>query len=215
VDVDVKGTVQMLEMARLNGIKRVIVASSSSVYGERKTDRPFCESETDLNPISPYAASKAAAELFCRTYARLYDMHVTALRFFTVYGPDQRPDMAISQFIHCLWHDQPITLYDLHSVRDYTYIGDIIHGIWAALQRAGGWQVYNLGSGSPVHLLELVRKLELVTGKTARTKQAGPQPGDVSGTWANTERAFQALGWRAEISLSEGLRLYRDWWLKQ
>lgn len=215
VDVDVKGTVQMLELARLHQIKRVVVASSSSVYGERPTDKPFCESDADLNPISPYAASKAAAELFCRMYTQLYGMHVTALRFFTVYGPGQRPDMAISTFMHRIMNDEPIALYDLRSIRDYTYVGDIVRGIWAALQQVNGWRIYNLGSGHPVNLLELVKTLEEVTGKTAQTEQKGAQPGDVSGTWANTERAYRELGWRAEISLSEGLKRYCDWWLRQ
>ncbi|RNB82727.1 NAD-dependent epimerase/dehydratase family protein [Brevibacillus fluminis] len=215
VDVDVKGTVQMLELARKYGIARIVAASSSSVYGERAVDRSFCESEPDLNPISPYAASKAAAELFCRTYTQLYGMHVTALRFFTVYGPGQRPDMAISKFVKSIMEDKPITVFDLQSVRDYTYVDDIVRGIWAAVQQANGWQVYNLGSGHPVSLLELVRLLEQTTGKSAHMQRQGAQPGDVSGTWANTEQARERLGWSAEVSLPDGLRRYVEWWLRQ
>ncbi|MGE5701125.1 MAG: NAD-dependent epimerase/dehydratase family protein [Clostridia bacterium] len=215
VDVDVKGTVQMLELVKQYGVKRLVVASSSSVYGERTVDRPFHESDHDLNPVSPYAASKAAAELFCRSYAQLYGLHVTALRFFTVYGPGQRPDMAISTFFRMLERGEEIPLYDLQSVRDYTYVDDIVRGIWAAVEHMNGWQVFNLGSGSPVGLTELVALIERVTGKTARTVHHGSQLGDVGGTYADTRLAQRELGWSAQVSLPEGLRMYYEWMLKQ
>lgn len=216
VDIDVKGTVQMLELARQYGTKAFLFASSSSVYGERPIHRPFREEDAQLDVASPYAASKLAAEVFCRTYAQLYSMHITCLRFFTVYGPHQRPDMAISRFFRQIAQGEPLTLYDTASKRDYTFVEDIVNGIFAALRRVNGWQVYNLGSGSsPVGLLDLVQLLETVTGKKADVCVLGSQPGDVSGTWADITAARQRLDWEPQVSLQEGLRRYYDWWVSQ
>jgi UDP-glucuronate 4-epimerase len=212
VDIDVKGTVQMLEMAKQYGVERFLFASSSSVYGERGLQHPLREDEVSLSVASPYAASKLAAEVFCRTYAQLYGLSVTCLRFFTVYGPDQRPDMAISRFLKRLMSNEPLPLYDTGSVRDYTYVDDIVNGIEAALHKTDGWQVYNLGSGNPVGLMELVRTLELVTGKTAQLVVEGAKPGDVSGTWADIAAARMRLGWTPRITLQEGLSRYVQWW---
>jgi UDP-glucuronate 4-epimerase len=213
VDIDVKGTVQMLEAARQFDVKRFLFASSSSVYGERPPSRPLREEDVDFNVASPYAASKLAAEVFCRTYAQLHGFDVTCLRFFTVYGPHQRPDMAISRFLERLLTNRPLPLYDTGSVRDYTFVEDIVRGIEAALERMNGWQVYNLGSGTPIGLLELVRMLEDVTGKSAALDIIGAQPGDVSGTWADVSRARECLGWTPEVPMLEGLERYYRWWL--
>jgi UDP-glucuronate 4-epimerase len=213
VDIDVKGTVQMLEAARQFGVKRFLFASSSSVYGERPLPRPLREDDVNLNVASPYAASKLAAEVFCRTYAHLHGIDVTCLRFFTVYGPHQRPDMAISRFLERMLSDRPLPLYDTGSVRDYTFVEDIVRGIEAALERMNGWQVYNLGSGKPIGLLELVRMLEDVTGKKAAIDIIGAQPGDVSGTWADVSRARDCLGWMPKVPLPEGLERFYRWWL--
>ncbi len=215
VDIDVKGTVQLLELARQFGVGRFLFASSSSVYGERALTRPLREEEADLAVCSPYAASKLAAEVFCRTYAHLYGMAVTCLRFFTVYGPHQRPDMAISRFLRLLADEQPLPLYDPHSMRDYTYVDDIVDGIGAALAHMDGYQVYNLGSGRPVGLLELVQTLEHVTGKKARLEIRGAQPGDVTGTWADIAKARGLLGWTPQVTMQEGLERYYRWWRKQ
>jgi UDP-glucuronate 4-epimerase len=215
VDIDVKGTVQMLEAARQFGVKRFLFASSSSVYGERPLQKPLKEDDASLSVASPYAASKLAAEVYCRTYADLYGMAVTCLRFFTVYGPHQRPDMAISRFLERLLANRPLPLYDTRSVRDYTYVDDIVRGMEAALARMAGWQVYNLGGGRPVGLLELVRRLEEVTGKTADVEIVGAQPGDVSGTWADVSRARERLGWVPEVTLPEGLERFYRWWIER
>ncbi len=215
VDIDVKGTVQMLEMAKRYGVKRFLFASSSSVYGDRPIDHPLREEEVSLSVASPYAASKLAAEVFCRTYSQLYGLSITCLRFFTVYGPHQRPDMAISRFVQRLLHNQPLPLYDTNSMRDYTYVDDIVNGMEAALSKMDGWQVYNLGSGKPVGLLDLVRMLETVTGKKAELAVSGAQPGDVSGTWADTTAARERLGWKPRVTLAEGLDRYCQWWRSQ
>lgn len=211
VDVDVKGTVHLLELARKYGVSRFLFASSSSVYGERTLMHPLREDEVCLAVSSQYAASKLAAEIFCQNYSRLYAMAVTSLRFFTVYGPHQRPDMAISKFVHRLMNDQPLPLFDRLSIRDYTYVEDIVAGIEAALAKADGYQVYNLGSGEPIGLMELIRALEQVTGKTAVTIDHGAQPGDVSGTWADISRAQQELGWSPRVKLMDGLLQYYRW----
>lgn len=211
VDIDVKGTVQMLELAREYRSARFLFASSSSVYGERAVTHPCKEEEVTLSVASPYAVSKLSAEMFCRTYAELYGLAVTCLRFFTVYGPGQRPDMAISRFFQKLQSNQSLPLYDVSSMRDYTYIDDIVRGIEAALDRMDGFHVYNLGSGKPTALLELVRAIEQVTGKEAGIHVIGAQPGDVSGTWADTSAARGSLDWLPEVSLQEGLRRYYDW----
>lgn len=213
VDVDVKGTVQMLELARQFAVSKFIFASSSSVYGEKQAMRPFREAEVDLQVASPYAASKLAAEIFCRTYAQLYGLAVTSLRFFTVYGPEQRPDMAISRFLRQLLGGEPLTLYDVNSIRDYTYVDDIVAGIEAALELMQGWQVYNLGSGKPVTLPELVQALEQIAGKPAQISISGAQIGDVSATWADISAAREKLGWQPTVTLEEGLRRFYHWWL--
>lgn len=212
VEVDVKGTVQMLELARKHAVQRFLFASSSSVYGERAVTRAFHENDVDLNTASPYAASKLSAEVFCRTYASLYGLDITALRFFTVYGPGQRPDMAISRFLAQIEKDEPLTLYDPDAVRDFTYIGDIVDGITRALERASGFQVYNLGGGQPVRMRELIQALARAAGVRVETLQLGPQPGDVSGTWADISAAKAMLEWTPRVGLEEGLRLTCEWW---
>ncbi|MBO8164843.1 MAG: NAD-dependent epimerase/dehydratase family protein [Brevibacillus sp.] len=212
IDADVKGTVQLLELCRRYSVPRFLFASSSSVYGEKKADRPFREEEAGLAVVSPYAASKLAAEVFLRTYADLYGLNVTVLRFFTVYGPEQRPDMAISRFVSQLTKGEPLTLYDPGSLRDYTYVEDIVRGIEAALIHSAGWQVYNLGSGRPTSLVELVRLLEQVSGQKTSTVVLGKQPGDVSGTWADISAARHRLNWAPVVSLEEGLARFWKWW---
>jgi UDP-glucuronate 4-epimerase len=215
VEVDVKGTVQILELCRKHGVRGMIFASSSSVYGEKPLNRPFREEDGGLFAASPYAASKLSAEVFCRTYHHLYDLSVTALRFFTVYGPEQRPDMAISRFVEQLMHDRPLTVYDPQSVRDYTYVDDIVEGILLAIEKLGGWQVYNLGSGKPTSLADLLDLLEQVTGRKGKREYAGKQPGDVSGTWADIHLATSRLGWRPRVELREGLERFYRWWVSR
>lgn len=215
VDVDVKGTVHLLELARKYGVGRFLFASSSSVYGERTLHHSLREEEVHLGVSSPYAASKLSAEIFCQNHAHLYGMAVTSLRFFTVYGPHQRPDMAISKFVQRLMNDEPLPLFNRMSIRDYTYVGDIVAGIEAALGKADGYQVYNLGSGAPIGLMELIRALEQITGKTAVTLDYGAQPGDVSGTWADISRARETLGWSPRVTLTEGLQHYYRWCLER
>jgi UDP-glucuronate 4-epimerase len=178
-DVNVAGTTEVLELARRAKIRRMVFASSSSVYGEREGS-PFRENDTVDHPISPYAATKKAGELLCYTYHHNYGLAVSCLRFFTVYGPRQRPEMAIHKFTRAIDAGEPITIYgDGSSRRDYTYIDDIVSGIVSALERAEGFKVYNLGNHRTVELRELIRLLEEDLGKRAEVQHLPAQPGDV------------------------------------
>jgi UDP-glucuronate 4-epimerase len=216
--VNVAGTVNLLELCREFQVSRLIFGSSSSVYGA--TSRaPFSEEQTDLRPISPYAATKLSGEMFCYTYAHLYKLPVVALRFFTVYGPRQRPDLAIHKFVARIEAGKAIPIFgDGETGRDYTYVDDIVAGILGALDYnfslADGvpFEICNLGNSSPVKLSELVRLLECATGKKANIQREGLQQGDVPLTWADISKAGKLFGYRPQTTLEEGLKKFVAWY---
>lgn len=212
-NTNVQGTVNLLELARRTHIPEFILVSSSSVYGDHPAT-PWREALSDIHPVSPYASSKLAAEQLGRVYAHLYDIQFTALRLFTVYGPRQRPDLAIHKFHDRIKNGQEITLYgDGSTGRDYTYITDIIAGIVAALDLSypEQFRIFNLGSGRPVTLLEMVRTLERVMQTKANVRFTEEQPGDVKRTWADLSQASQWLNYHPEVSLEEGITHFVHW----
>ena len=212
LEANVGGTVALFEAVRRHGrgVERVLVASSSSVYGAQPG--PWRE-DMPLAPLSPYAASKAAAEQYALTYHRLLGVGVTCLRFFTVYGPRQRPDMAIAKFTACALAGRPIpVLGDIRSRRDYTEVGDVVRGAWAALLEPGAdFQVYNLGSGRPVTLQDLIAALGRVLHRPIALDLQPPAPGDAPATWADISRARERLGYEPRVSLEQGLARYVAW----
>jgi UDP-glucuronate 4-epimerase len=209
--VNVHGTLVLLEAARRWGVGKFLFASSSSVYGAANVV-PFREDERMLLPVSPYAASKLSAENFCYTYSHLYGLNVICLRFFTVYGPRQRPDLAIRKFAELMLAGREIPFYgDGESARDYTYVDDTVSGILAALDYPARYEVFNLGNSHPVKLRDLVKALEETLGVTARLDRRPDQPGDVPITFADIERAQRLLGYRPATPLREGLRHMAAW----
>ena len=218
--VNVGGTINLLELARQLGIKRFIFGSSSSIYGV--TNRvPFEEDDACMRPISPYAATKLAGEFLCHTYAHLYGLPTVCLRFFTVYGPRQRPDLAIRKFATLMESGKPIFVFgDGTMGRDYTYTDDIVAGVLAAMdyQFPSGetpFDVFNLGNSHPVSLNELIETLERVTGRTAIREQRPLQPGDVPITWAKIDKATRMLGYRPTTSFEDGLHRFVHWLREQ
>lgn len=215
-DVNVTGTLHLLDAARTAGIQRFIFASSSSVYGIcRKV--PFAEDFHLTQTISPYAASKIAGEFLCSTFSHLYQMRVAALRFFTVYGARQRPDLAIHQFTRQILAGEPINQFgDGTTRRDYTYIDDIIEGVVAALHYDGAmWDIFNLGESETVQLKELIEALETAVGKRAKINRLPEQPGDVPLTCADISKARRLLGYNPKTKLRAGLPKFVEWFRAQ
>jgi UDP-glucuronate 4-epimerase len=210
-DTNVNGTLRLLEWAKASGVKQFVFASSSSVYGTNP-NVPWSE-DAELTPVSPYAATKIAGEALGRTYAHLYGIRFIALRFFTVYGPRQRKDLAIRTFAERMVQGQPITIYgDGCSSRDYTYIDDIVQGIKAAMcYTAKPYDVFNLGNTEPISLRRMVNELEKVLGVKARIHRQPDQPGDVPITWANIDKARDLLGYQPHVQFSEGLWRFGEW----
>jgi UDP-glucuronate 4-epimerase len=193
-------------------VKKLIFASSSSVYGNNKKV-PFSEKDNVDFPISPYAASKKAAELLCHTYHHLYDFEITCLRFFTVYGPRQRPDLAIHKFTKAILNEEEIQMYGVGtSERDYTYIDDIVDGITKAIINLQGFNIYNLGESRTIKLRELIKLLEQMIGKKARIKKLPEQPGDVDRTFADISKARKEIGYSPKFEFEEGLRNFIKWY---
>ncbi len=209
--VNVEGTANILEAARLTGVPKLILASSSSVYGVN-TKVPFAESDSVFCPISPYAAGKLACEALGHVYHHVYGLDIVMLRFFTVYGPRQRPDLAIHKFARRIQAGQPIELYgDGSSARDYTYITDIIDGIMACVGGTFGYEIFNLGGSNPTKLSRLVELLEAALGKKARVERKPNQPGDVPRTWADLAKSGLRLGYAPKVSIEEGIPLFVKW----
>ncbi|GAB3783977.1 GDP-mannose 4,6-dehydratase [Spirosoma horti] len=205
-DHNVTGTGVLLDAMRNAGVNRLVFASSSSVYGVR-AGGTFQETDSAEDSVSPYALSKRAAERLCQQHHRLYGLNVFCLRFFTVYGPQQRPDMAISRFIHQLHTGQPICLFgDGRSQRDYTYVDDIVMGIARSAERVNGFEIINLGGANPVTLLELIALLEQQTKRRVPLNWLTDQPGDVPYTHADIRKARQLLDYQPTTDLAEGLR---------
>jgi UDP-glucuronate 4-epimerase len=214
-DTNVIGTLHLLEAARVTGIQRFIFASSSSVYGASKTI-PFSEEEHLTQTLSPYGATKIAGEFLCSTYSHLYQMRVVALRYFTVYGPRQRPDLAIHQFTRRIYAGQPIDQFgDGSTRRDYTYIDDIVHGTMAALDYDGPlYDVFNLGESQTIQLKDLISAIENALEKKAKINRLAEQPGDMPRTYADISKARKLLGYNPTTKLSEGLRKFVEWFLR-
>jgi UDP-glucuronate 4-epimerase len=214
-DTNVGGTLHLLEAARLTGIGKFLFASSSSVYGISKTV-PFSEDLHLTQTISPYAATKIAGEFLCSTYSHLYRMRIVALRFFTVYGARQRPDLAIHQFTKRIYAGDPIDQFgDGTTRRDYTYIDDIIQGVMAALPYEGPlFDIFNLGESDTIQLKDLIAAIEKALGRKAKINQLPEQPGDVPLTCADISKARKLLGYTPVTPLSVGLPKFVDWFLK-
>ena len=215
-EVNVRGTMNLLEAARTAGIAPFVFASSSSVYGNNPKV-PFAEADPVDHPISPYAATKKAGELICHTYHHLYAMNIACLRFFTVYGPRQRPDLAISKFTRLILAGKPIPLYgDGSTSRDYTYVGDIVAGVERALawvcSEGTRYDIFNLGESRPVELSRLVEIIEAETGGKAVIERLPLQAGDVERTFADIAKSAAVLGYRPETTIEDGVRAFVRWY---
>ena len=213
-DTNVSGTLHLLEAARLTGVERFIFASSSSVYGASK-QVPFSEEEHLRQTLSPYAATKVASEFLCSTFSHLYQMRMVALRYFTVYGPRQRPDLAIHQFTRKIFAGEPIDQFgDGRTRRDYTFIDDIIQGTVAALNYDGPlFDIFNLGESETIQLKDLINAVENALGKKAKINQLPEQPGDMPLTCADTSKARKLLGYDPRTKFQDGLPRFVDWFL--
>jgi len=210
-DVNVTGTVVLLELAKTHKIGKFIFGSSSSVYGNNEKV-PFAEDDNVDFPISPYAATKKAGELICHTYHHLCGMAVTCLRFFTVYGPRQRPDLAIHKFARLIQQGKPVPVYgDGLMMRDFTYIDDIIDGTVAAIDKCEGFNIYNLGESRPITVNALIAEIENALGKKALKEHLPLQPGDVERTYANITKATRELGYHPATSIQAGLKTFTAW----
>jgi len=209
--VNVEGTVNVLEAARKRGVKKIIIASSSSVYGVN-SKVPFAESDPIFAAISPYAASKLACEALGHVYHHVYGMDVTMLRFFTVYGPRQRPDLAIHKFAKLIDAGKPIPVFgDGSTARDYTYVSDTVDGVMACTQKEFGFEIFNLGESQTVTLSRLIEVLENALGKKAIINRQPAQPGDVPITFADVSKSRAKLGYNPHIKIEEGISLFIDW----
>jgi len=212
VSANVTGTAMLLEAAVEHGVERFVFGSSSSVYGAAN-EVPFSEDQRIDRPISPYAATKVAGEALCYTYHHLYGLPMVVLRFFTVYGPRQRPDLAISKFVRLLQAGEPIPQYgDGSSSRDYTYIADIVRGVVAAYDSDLDFEIINLGSSAPIRLDEMIAAVGEAVGSEPVVNVLDNQPGDVPRTYASVEKAGELLGWEPEWTLAEGLREFVRWY---
>lgn len=209
--VNVEGTVNLLEAARLHGVKKITIASSSSVYGVN-AKVPFSETDPIFSAISPYAASKLACEALGHVYHHLYGLDVAMLRFFTVYGPRQRPDLAIHKFARLITDGKPIPVFgDGSTARDYTYITDILDGILACTRQEFGYEIFNLGESQTVTLSRLIELLETALGRKAVLQRQPAQPGDVPITYANIEKARARLGYAPGVKIDHGIPLFVEW----
>lgn len=209
--VNVEGTLHLLDLAMRYNVKKFVYGSSSSVYGARTTV-PFRESDAVDQPISPYAATKRSSELMCFLYHQLSGMDIACLRFFTVYGPRGRPDMAVASFTKAIAENKVIIVYgDGTSKRDYTYVNDIVEGVTAAVDRAKGFQIFNLGESRTVELRYLISLIEKEVGKKAQISFLPPAPGDVPITYADITKAKEMLGYNPSVPIEEGIKRYVAW----
>jgi nucleoside-diphosphate-sugar epimerase len=219
LDVNIKGTQRILDFMRDHEIKKLVFASSSSIYGNTKTT-PFKESMDVNEPISPYASTKKSCELLIHSYHHLFDMDVINLRFFTVFGPRQRPDLAIHKFVNKIKKQETIQIYgDGETSRDYTYIGDIIEGVFAALKKVVStknlYEIINLGNGSPVSLINMVNTIFEVFGEETDLEFVGKKPGDVEITYADISKAKSILNYDPKTSFRQGIEKFKEWHLSE
>ena len=209
--VNVEGTVNLLEAARLAGVKKITIASSSSVYGTN-AKVPFSEGDPIFSTISPYAASKLACEALGHVYHHIYGLDVVMLRFFTVYGPRQRPDLAIHKFAQLISQGKPIPVFgDGSTARDYTYVTDTVDGVIACTRKEFGYEIFNLGESQTVTLSRLIELLEKSLGKQAIIDRQPPQPGDVPITFANIDKARAKLGYHPKVKIEDGIPKFIEW----
>jgi UDP-glucuronate 4-epimerase len=211
-EVNVEGTLNILEAVRSAGVPRFIFGSSSSVYGINEKV-PFSEDDTINNTISPYAATKSAGEALCRTFSHLYGIRTVCLRFFTVYGPRQRPDLAIHKFSRKIFSGEPIPVFgDGSTRRDYTYIDDIIQGVRAAMDYSDSmYEIFNLGESQTVQLSELIQEIENALNMKAAIDRQPEQPGDVPITFADISKAHTLLGYRPSVKIKDGIPKFVEW----
>jgi UDP-glucuronate 4-epimerase len=211
-ETNINGTLNLLEQSRAHGVRQFVFGSSSSVYGENEKV-PFAEDDPIFKPISPYAATKAAGELLCHTYSHLFGLRCVCLRFFTVYGARQRPDLAIHKFARLISEGRPIPVFgDGTTRRDYTYVDDIIEGVRAAVDHeASAYEVINLGESRTVELRELIALLEKELGRRALIDRQPLQPGDVPQTFADISKARRLLGYNPQTQIEEGIRRFVEW----
>lgn len=211
-EVNVTGTQNLLELAREKDIKQFVFASSSSVYG-KNPNVPWKEDDVVLQPISPYASTKVSGELLGHVYSHLYNIRFLALRFFTVYGPRQRPDLAIHKFLKKMSEGKEITLYgDGSTRRDYTFINDIVDGILAAIEyKHSMYEIINLGNNQTVKLIDLVEAIEEASGISAKKTFGPEQPGDVKQTWADVSKAQELFSFKSDYSIEKGLSVFAKW----
>jgi nucleoside-diphosphate-sugar epimerase len=211
LETNATGTLNLLELCRARGTAKFVLASTSSLYGAHNP-LPYREDADTSRPLSPYAASKKAAEVLCYTYHYLYQLDVTVLRYFTVYGPAGRPDMSLFRFVQWVREGRPVTVYgDGQQSRDFTYVDDIARGTVAAL-RPLGYEVINLGSDRPVVLRDALARVEQLVGRPAEIVYAPAHPADVPATWADIGRAGALLGWEPAVSTDEGIRRLVEWY---
>jgi nucleoside-diphosphate-sugar epimerase len=210
-EANVIGALNLLELCREFQVPKFVIASSSSVYGHHNP-RPFCEDANTDTPPSPYAASKKAAEVLCRTYHDLFGLDVTVLRYFTVYGPAGRPDMSIFRFVQWISESKPITLFgDGKQERDFTFVEDIARGTIAALKPLG-YEIINLGADQPLVLREVIAFIEEAVGKQAILDFQPRNPADMVATWANIGKAKRLLNWQPQTPFTEGIRVTVEWY---
>lgn len=213
VDIDIKGTVNLLDISAKKGIEKFIFASSSSVYGVN-SKIPFAEDDSVDLQVSPYATAKRAGELFCSTYSRLYNMNCACLRFFTVYGPRQRPEMAIHKFVNNIISDKPIDMYgDGSSIRDYTYIDDIVEGILGVVETDFKFEVFNLGNNETISLVGLIETIEKIVGKKAIVNNMSMQKGDVPATYADIKKSKIKIGYNPKVKIDDGIDRFYKWFI--
>jgi UDP-glucuronate 4-epimerase len=207
------GTLQVLDFCRDRKISKLVSASSSSVYGSTNPT-PFHEDFNTDRPLSPYAASKKAGEVLCSAYHHLYNLDVSVLRFFTVYGPAGRPDMSMLRFIRGIVEGEPLTVFgDGSQLRDFSYVDDIARGVIAALEPCG-YRAFNLGADNPVRVNRVIEMIEETAGCKATIRYEAADPSDAPATWANVDRARAELRWNPEVPLEEGIRRTLAWYLK-
>ena len=213
-EVNVKGTMNILELARKHKIKKVVFASSSSVYGDRDKI-PFSEDDATNSQISPYAVTKKAGELLCYNYSNLYKISCTCLRFFTVYGPSGRPDMAPYKFVERIANGKEIEMFgDGTTKRDYTFVSDVVQGVVRSLNLENQYEIINLGCGNPIKLKDFIELIEKNLGKRAKISRKEMQKGDVSLTYADISKAKRLLDYDPKVKIEEGIKILCEWYLK-
>lgn len=211
-ETNATGALNLLELCKDFGVMKFVLASTSSVYGS-ETSMPFREDAATDKPLSPYAASKKAAEVLCHTYHHLFGIDATVLRYFTVYGPAGRPDMSLFRFTQWIAEEKPVLVYgDGSQERDFTYVDDIARGTVAALKPVS-YEIINLGSDEPVALNDALRRIETLTEKKAAVRREAMNPADVKATWASVAKAERLLGWRPEVRLGDGLARLVEWYM--